>query len=183
MRCSRLFSCIPLGFTSFNPRRFATAPVGLLKGLRPLKLPRSRHSASEPLAADSDMWPAGPHPVGIITLFSPLSTAGGGMCGARGLRSAQGRSTPSSPPSGSSAERTASRRVPPTHMPWAAIPLGRHTSLPPAVIPTDSLIPCFKPVIPDSLLRHARPRPGISILLYKLCRYFRQYFASLGFIG
>ena len=93
----------------------------------------------------------------------------GGLCGARGLRSALGRSTPSFPLSGSSAERTASQRAPSTHMPWTAIPVGHHTDLPPAVIPIDSIIPGSQPLhafLPNRHTqfpnRHTRPRPGIS---------------------
>ena len=65
------------------------------------------------------------------TLFHRHHRQAGGLCGARGLRSALGRSTPSFPLPGSSAERTASQRAPSTHMPWTAIPFGHHTDLPP----------------------------------------------------
>jgi len=82
------------------------------------------------------------------TYYHRYPRQAGGLCGARGLRSALRRSTPSSPPSGSSAERTASRRVPPTHMPWAAIPLGRHTALPPAVKNLTQQGPEFRNGIP-----------------------------------
>ncbi len=89
-----------------------------------------------------------PAPTGHLFYHPHLHRQAGALCGARGLRSALARSTPSFPLPGSSAERTASQRAPSTHMPWTAIPIGHHTDLPPAVIPTDSIIPSFNPVIP-----------------------------------
>ncbi len=106
-----------------------------------------------------------PDLIGHLFFHPHLHRQAGGLCGARGLRSALGRSTPSSPLSGSSAERTASQRVPPTHMPWAAIPVGHHTDLPPAVIPIDSIIPGSPTRHDQPPSRHARPdRASLSLI-------------------
>ena len=120
--------------------------------------------------------PVMPDLIGHLFCHPHLHQQAGGLCGARGLRSALGRSTPSSPLSGSSAERTASQRVPPTHMPWAAIPVGHHTDLPPAVIPTDSIIPSFNHVIPAFPIVMPGPdRASLSLL------YVQKYGPTLHF--
>jgi hypothetical protein len=51
-------------------------------------------------------------------------------------------------------------------MPWAAIPFGHHTALPPAVNPTDSIIPSFNHVIPAFPIVMPGPDRASLSLLY-----------------